>query len=390
MTITDQPRTRIAIACGGTGGHFFPGLAVAQCLRAKGCDILLFVSDKDVDREALKTAPGMRAVALPAAGLTRGRAVSFLTGFWRSYRLASTTLRGEPCSAVLAMGGFTGAPPILAGKRLGAVTFLHESNSIPGRANRWLSRVVNGCFVGFPGCVERLHAPGTVTGTPVRQSFQPGDAVAAKRALGLDERCPVLLVMGGSQGASALNTLVPAAAALLSPLHPGLQWLHLSGKHDAAQVKEAYSTLGQRATVLPFLDRMDLALAASSLAVTRAGASTLAELAAARVPAVLIPYPTAADNHQHFNAAAFADSGAALLLPQASADPEKLARSLSELLLDSARVGQMRQALGGWHRPDAAERISTAILETVARRQSAGGSSRAVQNRWNGQRCAAA
>ncbi len=196
--------------------------------------------------------------------------------------------------------------------------------------------------------------------------------------------------MGGSQGASALNALAPAAATLLSPLHPGLQWLHLSGKHDAAQVKEAYSTLGQTATVLPFLDRMDLALAASSLAITRAGASTLAELAAARVPAVLIPYPTAADNHQHFNAAAFADSGAACLFPQVSADPEKLARLLSGLLLDPKRVGQMRQALGGWHRPDAAEQISTAILETVARRQATRGSSRAAQDRCNSQRCAAA
>src|SRR5581483_4331768 len=159
----------IAIACGGTGGHLFPGLAVAEQLRRRGCRVTLLISPKDVDQQAVKQAADMDVATLPAIGLTRGRVLAFGRGFAQSYRAARKLFREHPPQAALAMGGFTSAPPILAAKKAGAKTFLHESNTIPGRANRWLSWVVDEAFVGFPQAGTRLRARRvTATGTPVR------------------------------------------------------------------------------------------------------------------------------------------------------------------------------------------------------------------------------
>src|ERR1051325_1156638 len=170
MNISHAPK--IAIACGGTGGHLFPGIAVAEQLARRGCRVTLLISTKEVDQQAVKAVIGMEVVTLPAVGLTRGRVLAFLAGFWKSYRAAKKIFQSDPPQAALAMGGFTSAPPILAAKHLGAKTFLHESNTIPGRANRWLSRVVDQAFVGFPQAAGRLHTHNAVTtGTPVRPQF---------------------------------------------------------------------------------------------------------------------------------------------------------------------------------------------------------------------------
>src|SRR5215468_9980863 len=206
----------IAIACGGTGGHLFPGLSVAEKLLQRDCVVTLLISPKEVDQEGVKMASGMEIVTLPAIGLQRGGELAFLRGFKKSYGAARRFFKANRPDAVLAMGGFTSAPPILAGKRLGAQTFLHESNTIPGRANRWLSWVVNRAFVGFPSTATLLHNRNvTVTGTPVRPQFQPGDAEACRAALGFDPARPLVLVMGGSQGASGINELVVLALPLL-------------------------------------------------------------------------------------------------------------------------------------------------------------------------------
>ena len=153
----------VAIACGGTGGHLFPGIAVGHELVARGCDVALLISPKDVDQTAVRgVAHEFKVVTLPAVGLTGRNVLKFASASLKSYRAALAAFRGRPPAAVLAMGGFTSAPPVLAGKRLGAATFLHESNTIPGRANRWLAHVVDECFVGFPeaspGC-ETARSP---------------------------------------------------------------------------------------------------------------------------------------------------------------------------------------------------------------------------------------
>ena len=264
------------------------------------------------------------------------------------------------------MGGFTSVSPILAAKRAGARTFLHESNTIPGRANRWLARVVNQAFVGFPTAATRLHCRNVaVTGTPVRLRIQGCDAGNCRAALGFDPACPVLLVMGGSQGASGINELVVRSLPLLASRAPDLQWLHLTGAGDAAKVTKAYAPLKVKAVVRPFLKEMELALGAATATVCRAGASSLAELAALRVPAVLVPYPAAADNHQFHNARAFEATGAARLLEQKTATPDLLVQLLTDLLEKPAVREKMQDALGRWHTPRAAEEVAEAMLAAV-------------------------
>ena len=194
----------VAIACGGTGGHLFPGLSVAEKLLQRDCQVTLLISPKEVDQEAVKRVSGMEIVTLPAIGLQRGSELTFLKGFGKSYGAVRTLFKATRPDAVLAMGGFTSAPPILAGKQLGAQTFLHESNTIPGRANRWLSWVVNRAFVGFQSAAGRLNNRKiTITGTPVRASFRPRDAAACRAELGFDPQRPLLLVMGEARGRAA-------------------------------------------------------------------------------------------------------------------------------------------------------------------------------------------
>jgi UDP-N-acetylglucosamine--N-acetylmuramyl-(pentapeptide) pyrophosphoryl-undecaprenol N-acetylglucosamine transferase len=261
------------------------------------------------------------------------------------------------------MGGFTSAPPVLVGKTCGALTFLHESNTIPGRANRWLSHVVDQAFVGFPSAGKRLYTENVVTtGTPVRPQFQPSEPGPCRTALGLAGNRPTVLVMGGSQGASAINRLVEDTLPLLTQQYPELQYIHLAGGADYERMRAAYERFSCRAIVRPFLTEMDLALGASTFAISRAGASSLAEFAAMRLPAVLIPYPSAADKHQWHNGRAYAEAGAALLLEQRRATPEKLLELTRKLLSDPEAFAAMRNELVRWHAPRAAQQIAQKIL----------------------------
>ena len=366
MTPSPQAPVRVAIACGGTGGHLFPGLAVADQLVQRGCAAMLLISPKDVDQEAVRGISGMEVVTLPAVGLKRGGEIGFVRGFIQSYRAAAKLFKSRPPKAALAMGGFTSASPILAARRAGARTFLHESNTIPGRANRWLARVVHRAFVGFPTAAVRLRSRNvTVTGTPVRLRFQDREAGRCRVALGLDPLRPVLLVMGGSQGASGINELVMQSLPLLASRAPDLQWLHLTGAGDAERVTQAYAALKVKAVVHPFFAEMELALGAATATVCRAGASSLAELAAMRLPAVLIPYPAATDNHQFHNARAFEATGAARLLEQKTATPELLVQFLLDLVEKPAVHEKMQDALARWNAPRAAEQIAEAMLVAV-------------------------
>jgi UDP-N-acetylglucosamine--N-acetylmuramyl-(pentapeptide) pyrophosphoryl-undecaprenol N-acetylglucosamine transferase len=373
VTPGPQPAPRIAIACGGTGGHLFPGLAVARQLQQHGCAVTLLISPKDIDQHAVKSATGLATAILPAVGLSRGSRLAFARGFVRSCCAARKLFKAERPDAVLAMGGFTSAPPVLMGRLAGAPVFLHESNTIPGRANRWLARFVRQAFVGFPEAAARLRAREVkVTGTPVRFEFNPADASACRTALGLDPQRPVLLVTGGSQGATGLNQLLIDTLPLLAKSLPELQLFHLTGPDDVEKVANAARACGVKAVVHPFFAEMHLALGAASAAVSRAGASSLAELAATQVPSVLVPYPAATDNHQYYNALAFQKTGAARLLEQSAAKPAILAAMLVELIQSAQTRDVMRAALAGWHAPRAAEQIAESILQALPARRAAG------------------
>jgi UDP-N-acetylglucosamine--N-acetylmuramyl-(pentapeptide) pyrophosphoryl-undecaprenol N-acetylglucosamine transferase len=353
----------IAIACGGTGGHLFPGLAVAEKLVQRRADVMLLISPKEVDQQAVKSAIGMEVVVLPAVGLTRGQIFRFGKGFIQSYRAAKARFAPRPPKAVLAMGGFTSAPPIFAGRAFGATTFLHESNTIPGRANRLLAHFVNQAFIGFPTTAGRLfHTNILTTGTPVRPQFELADPASCRVALGLAPDRPVLLIMGGSQGAIGINDLALQAIPPLRERFSNLQLLHLTGVRELAKVEEGYRNLQVKAVVRPFLTEMELALGAATAAISRAGASSLAEMAAMQLPSVLIPFPSAADNHQLDNARAFVEAGAALLIEQGTASAAGLIEAVSKLLQDKAATDEMRSRLGKLHAPHAADLIADKII----------------------------
>ncbi len=361
-------KASVAIACGGTGGHLFPGRAVAEELLARRCAVTLLISPKDVDQQAARSAVGMEVVTLPAVGLAWVRLARFLRRGYQSYRLACRLFEQRPHQAVLAMGGFTSAPAVLAGRKTGALAFLHESNAMPGRANRWLSRLVEQAFVGFPQASRRLAARSVeVTGTPVRAQFQPGSPQAARAALGLDSERPVLLVMGGSQGAGSINELLLHSLAALGQTLPELQFFHLTGPNDHQKLQAAYRSAGLRAVTRPFLTEMELAMDAATLAVSRAGASSMAELAAMRLPAILVPYPFAANDHQFHNARAFLETGAARLLLQRQASPKAFVKMVQELLRHPDQLESVKRALANWHRPDIAARLAERILEGILR-----------------------
>jgi UDP-N-acetylglucosamine--N-acetylmuramyl-(pentapeptide) pyrophosphoryl-undecaprenol N-acetylglucosamine transferase len=266
------------------------------------------------------------------------------------------------------MGGFTSVGPVLEAKRLGLRTFLHESNTVAGRANRWLAPWVDQVFLGFSEANARIRA-GQVktTGTPVR--FVRGDRTREDSclALGLDPARPVLLITGGSQGARSVNRLVLDSLGLLRSELPELQFIHLCGSYDAGAVQAAYRAQGQSAIVRAFSTDMLSVLCAADLAVGRAGASTLAEFAAMQVPAVLIPYPTAADNHQWFNARAFVDHGAAVMLEQPVASAQRLVGEIRQILKMSDVAQRMRRAMADRHQSDAAREIATCILRALSR-----------------------
>ncbi len=383
MLRTRSPLT-VAIACGGTGGHLFPGLAVAEELRRRDCAVTLLVSPKAVDQQAVQGIDDLTVVTLPAVAFQRGSRLAFFRDSVRAYReLRAAWYRSETAGlkagatphAALGMGGFTSVAPLLAARRGGAATFLHEANAIPGRANRLLSRMVDQSFVGFPTAGHRLRGPrALVTGTPVRSVFvaagrAPQSQTTRRLTLGLHPDRPVALVVGGSQGARGLNDAVRAALPVLAQRAPEMQWIHLTGAHDVETVKAAYAAARLTAIVLPFFDAMDVALGAASVCISRAGASFLAEVTTLRVPAVLVPLPTAADNHQWHNARQLAADGAACLLEQAWATPESLAGAVCGLVNNPAAAAQMRAAQERWQSPRAAADVAEALLRGIAKRQ---------------------
>lgn len=356
---------KFIIACGGTGGHLFPGLAVAEQLRAGGHEMLLLVSEKAIDERALRAFPGMPRETLPSVGLPSllsPAALKFTGRMVSSYRKCAALCDRFRPDAVLGMGGFTGIAPLAAARRRGIRAYLHESNAIPGKANRLGARFCRGVLLGFADCAE--YFPGRevrVTGTPIR-----GELVAdvpakarARRVLGLDPDAPVVLVMGGSQGAAGINTSLAGAAGHLRG--GGLQIVHLSGERDAARLEKAYRDAGLSAVVLPFCDRMQDVYAAADLAVSRSGAASLTELAWFGLPSVLIPYPYAAEDHQTANARIFERAGAARLVPESEASGASLAALLKSLIAPGASLELMAAAAKSLAPHDAAKRVADVL-----------------------------
>ena len=258
------------------------------------------------------------------------------------------------------MGGFTSTAPLLAGRFRGIATFIHESNAVPGKANRWTARIVNAVMLGFKECAPFFPKIRTeITGTPVRTELVPLDRAEARRELGLQEHLPTLLVMGGSQGASGINQALIKALPFLQGLP--LQVIHLSGARDERLVADNYRRENVPAYIAPFHHRMEEVYSAADLVVARAGAASLAEFAAFSLPCILIPFPYATDDHQTRNAEIYANADAAILLKQSEISGELLARRIRESIENPQRLQQMATNCARMAPKDAAGRVASTM-----------------------------
>ena len=360
---------KIIIACGGTGGHLFPGLAVAQELKQRGHESLLIVSEKAIDATALSGHQEFRFEKLPSIGMPSVLSpafIRFLRRLWESTSMCRHIYKKFHPDAVLGMGGFTSTPPILAARRSRIPCFIHESNAIPGKANRFSARFTTRVLVGFEETASYFKQNQCLfTGTPVRAAL--GNKLSREEALALfklDPNKKTVFVMGGSQGASGINQLLFRVADTLA--QQSVQLIHLTGDRDDQLAAANYMRDSLPAYVSAFHDKMEDAYAAADVVVSRAGASSLNEIAYFGLPSVLIPYPFAADNHQEANAKIFVRRGAAEMLLESESTTEGFARLLTNLLEDETRRKSMAQAAYDIQPRDAACRVAD-ILEKMTR-----------------------
>ena len=347
------------IACGGTGGHLFPGIAVAEVLRDRGHEVILLVSEKEIDALALSEGANFPFEKLPTVGLPSPfspMVFGFVRRFGQSLSLCRSLYRKFKPQVVLGMGGFTSTAPVLAGRMRGVSTFIHESNAVPGKANRLTARMVRAVLLGFKECAPFFPKVRTeVTGTPTRNELRRIDRRVARQELGLRDDLPTLLVMGGSQGASGINQALIKSLPLLHSIP--FQVIHLSGSRDERLVSDNYRRENIPAFVAAFHHRMEEVYSAADFAIARAGAASLAELAVFALPGILIPFPYAADDHQTRNAEIFAGAGGAILLKESEISGDVLARKIEELIGDTQKLRRMSENCSRLAPKDAANRV---------------------------------
>jgi UDP-N-acetylglucosamine--N-acetylmuramyl-(pentapeptide) pyrophosphoryl-undecaprenol N-acetylglucosamine transferase len=324
------------IACGGTGGHLFPGIAVGEVLTARGHTVTLLISEKKIDSLASSGHPSLKFEKMPFLAMPRiysPQMLPFLMGLWRGKKHCQQLIRNNQAQVVLGMGGFTSLAPLVAGRKEKARTLIHESNAIPGKANRLNARFCDVVLTGLQACNPYFkHKDIRTVGTPVRSSMrQKINLKEAYDFFKLNPKKKTLLVMGGSQGARGVNRAIAATLPQLDEL--GVQILHITGPAEYQTVRDEYAKHKQlNAQVLAFCHRMELAYTVADLAIARSGASSMTELAYFGLPSILVPYPHAADDHQTKNAEIFAKTGAALLITEDNLSPQVLASEVIKIL----------------------------------------------------------
>jgi len=368
---------KLVIAGGGTGGHLFPGIAVAEALREldPSSEVLFVGTARGIETRAVPKA-GYRLELIDVAGLKGMGALHKLKTLARlplSLAQSRRVLRDFGADAVIGVGGYASGPVLVAARTLGLPTAICEQNSVPGVTNRMLGKIVDAVYVTFPASQSFFPAHKThLTGNPVRASFRD----AARRPAPPVEK-GLVFTFGGSQGARPLNENVPLALGLLKQRGHDVRALHQAGKDAVDAVRDRYSDVSVSAEVTPFLDDMVTAYRRAHVVLCRAGATSCAELTALGVPAILVPFPEAADDHQTKNADDLVAQDAAILLPQADLTPATLADVLERLLVDddhrrrladgARRAGRLEAALDvaraaqtGFRAPHAQARLPAA------------------------------
>ncbi|AOU99008.1 undecaprenyldiphospho-muramoylpentapeptide beta-N-acetylglucosaminyltransferase [Acidihalobacter yilgarnensis] len=353
----------ILIMAGGTGGHVFPGLAVAQALAQRGQSVMWLGTRRGLEAK-LVPAAGIEMVWIGVGGL-RGKG-------WRTWLLAPMrlvralwqaggVLRRLRPRAVIGFGGFVSGPGGVMAVLMQIPLFVHEQNAVPGMTNRWLARFSRTAFTGFPVALPGAAGKTAYVGNPVRAEI----AALPTPEVRYDARTgPLkLLVLGGSQGARALNRRVPGALAQLDPARRP-QIRHQAGERHYDDARQAYAQAGVDAEIVPFVADMAEAYAWADLVLCRAGALTVAELAAAGVASILVPFPYAVDDHQRANGAYLADTGAAVLIPESELDDAKLLGAFAGIA-DRTRLRTMAVAARALARPRAAEDVAETCLAAM-------------------------
>lgn len=357
----------VLIACGGTGGHLFPGIAVGEVLAARGHDVTLLISEKKIDTLAASGHKELRFEKMPFLAMPKPwspKMIGFLKGLWQGAKRCRQIIRDHKVDVVLGMGGFTSFAPLYAGRKEGCTTLIHESNAIPGKANRLNARFSDIVLCGLDACKGHFpkHGDVRVVGTPIRSSMKQQNGTDPREFFKLDKDKRTLLVMGGSQGARGVNRAVGMALEQFEKM--GIQVLHIAGPTDYEEVRDVYAKsplLKQH--VAAFCHRMELAYRAADLAIARSGASSMSELAYFGVPSLLVPYPFAAEDHQTRNAEIFDQAGAARLMEEKTLNADTLADAVRSIFNDARKAGEMKKAAQKLAVKNSAEKIADLLVK---------------------------
>ncbi len=350
----------ILLMAGGTGGHVFPGLAVADYLREMDWRVVWLGTQAGME-EKLVAKRGYDMELINFSGLRGKNAMTWFTlplRLSRAFLQSIQIIRRVKPDVVLGMGGYPAFPGGMMASLLNKPLVIHEQNSIPGLTNKVLAKVADKVFLGFPAAMQDDHNKIMFSGNPVRKEIAQIEA-PEKRLLGRDKPLR-LLVVGGSLGAHILNTTVPEALQQI-PENERPYVIHQAGEKHLAELKQRYAALGIAGEQIAFIDDMAMQYATCDLVLCRAGALTIAELAAAGVPSILVPYPYAVDDHQTSNAKFLSDVNAAVLLPQNELNPQKL----MELLLSMTREKLLGMAVAAraLAKPDATVSVANACIQ---------------------------
>ncbi len=360
---------KVIISGGGTGGHIFPAIAIANAIRAlkPDADILFVGAEGKMEMEKVPAA-GYRIIGLPVAGFQRKLTLKNVTFFFKliaSLLKARKVINQFKPDAVVGVGGYASGPVLRQATNSGIPCLIQEQNSFPGVTNRILSGKVSKICVAYSG-MERFFFFFKIvfTGNPVRQDLlNPVDREEAARFFGLDASKPVILVIGGSLGARSINNGI---AASLGALKPDVQLVWQTGKlYHAEMLEKAKGMALPNLRVFDFIQRMDLAFGLADVVISRAGASSISELAVLGKAAIFVPSPNVSEDHQTKNAQAMVSEDAALMVPDAKADT--LIGVAQNLLCDGVKTNKLAQRIRDFARPDAARDIALEVLQLIER-----------------------
>lgn len=362
----------IVIACGGTGGHIYPGITLAQTLQAQNPTDILFIGSSLRMEKDLIPAAGFAFAGLPIAPLQKQKPLKSLRNLWHCTQQAQQLLRQHQTAAVVGLGSYITVPTLLAAARLKLPVFLVETNIVPGKANQWLARLAQWVALAHAESAASFgKTPTHVTGSPVRPEFGSYSREEGAKLFELDPTAPVVSIIGGSQGALRINQAVTADLDALLAI-PKLQIVHVCGASNYDQIRQTSPlSAGQpRYRLLKYVDNMPALLACTDLAVSRAGASMIAELMVCHVPAILIP-GSFGGGHQRDNALAVTRAGAGLLLEEKDLTPGSLSAQIQDVIGNRERLNTMRHHCAQLNPSNAAEQIVSLIRKTLNSTQEA-------------------